>query len=316
MQDEGEGESIADDICFTNKNLNNSFFRDISDHIDSLIFTHVYTNFITYLNSVKSSNDNIDLNDYTNWSVRGNSYNSGNKIYLSNTIYKKIQQNNMPINLNVNGIYLAEHNIEGKSYNTAIYCTRKPIDITKFHTNKICELLEHDYIRVSYKAPNSYIAFLNSSGQPEIIIQLLSTDLKGLKSWATYLGLFGEMSEEDYWSDFISELVGGDTAKINNLFKKDDLTVDEINQARALIDNITDTTLRKEFYIELQKKVPYYSQRDNETSPNVTCNVTSLAGALTVLGLNRPCENCSEDCDTEKTIADYLYCVGESVLIY
>ncbi|WP_066633300.1 fibronectin type III domain-containing protein [Labilibacter marinus] len=315
FQDEEEGASISDDICFNINNLTNSFFNDISEYINSDIFNHVANNFNSYLSSVKSSNDNITLISYPDWSIRGGSYNSTNQTFLSNTIFGKIEQNNMPINLNTNGVYIAEHTIEEIPYNTAIYCTRSPIDITKFHIDKICELLEHEYIRVSYRAPHSYIAFLNSSKQPEVIIQILNCSLDGLKVWTTYLGLFGEMSELDYWNEFFDEIGGGNNAVIDNIFEKDNLTASEISQVRELIEGIEDIIVKKDYYIQLQKKVPYYSQRDNETSPNVTCNVTSLAGALTVLGLNRPCMNCDEDCNSEETIADYLYCIGESILI-
>jgi hypothetical protein len=80
--------------------------------------------------------------------------------------------------------------------------------------------------------------------------------------------------------------------------------------------------------LELQKKVPYHNQRDNEslateedvvnnsswlndgdTAGDIMCNLTSEAMCLEMLGIEFPCADCDSDCDKYSQFEDYLECL-------
>ena len=116
---------------------------------------------------------------------------------------------------------------------------------------------------------------------------------------------------------------------LTSLQSKSTMTVSEISNIRAQIEQLGIEEEKGDLYIELQSKVPYSNQRDNEapatesdlkkhtwmTSNNITtageimCNLTSQAMCLTYLGVNKPCSGCSENCNTYSQIEDYLECV-------
>ena len=73
-------------------------------------------------------------------------------------------------------------------------------------------------------------------------------------------------------------------AAIKSLFKKEELAYKEIAEARSLIKLVKDPNKKKEFYLELQKKVPYYSQIDNFKDKHRSCNITALAMNLNFMG--------------------------------
>jgi len=84
------------------------------------------------------------------------------------------------------------------------------------------------------------------------------------------------------------------------LITKPELKPSEIALVRKGIESLA-IEKRKNYYIELQKKVPYHNQRNNAsimTSKktgedmkigDVMCNITSMAMALEMLGLENPC---------------------------
>jgi hypothetical protein len=82
--------------------------------------------------------------------------------------------------------------------------------------------------------------------------------------------------------------------ELETLMAKERLSIEEIQKARELIDQETDDTKRAELYQSLQAKVEYHSQRDNTSVENgekigdVMCNLTSLAMALSYLGVPNP----------------------------
>jgi hypothetical protein len=81
--------------------------------------------------------------------------------------------------------------------------------------------------------------------------------------------------------------ISGD--RINQLFAKSRLTIDEIRESRQLIANLPASN-RASLYRKLQYKVPYFNQRDNgyTSIADVMCNVTTLASCLTFLGVKNP----------------------------
>jgi hypothetical protein len=75
----------------------------------------------------------------------------------------------------------------------------------------------------------------------------------------------------------------------------------QIRNIRKFIRNLNDTTAQKGFYLELQKKVQYHNQTDNNQTAYVAdrmCNLTSLAACLEMLGVSNP--------DPSMQFEDYL----------
>lgn len=76
------------------------------------------------------------------------------------------------------------------------------------------------------------------------------------------------------------------------------LTISELRDAHLRISALSDETARGDRYEALQSRVPYYSQRDNEsragdgtlveTVKGAMCNLTALAMALSYLGFDNP----------------------------
>ena len=107
------------------------------------------------------------------------------------------------------------------------------------------------------------------------------------------------------------------------------LTPDEIKDVREQIALITGRSSKEGIYIELQEKVPYHSQRDNEspatdediannswmttynvsTAGDIMCNLTAEAMCLEYLGISPPCSGCPSNCNSYDQFEDYLECV-------
>jgi outer membrane protein OmpA-like peptidoglycan-associated protein len=81
-----------------------------------------------------------------------------------------------------------------------------------------------------------------------------------------------------------------DADELDELMKKPYLEVDEIAKARGLIRN-RPTDRQADYYMRLQGKVKYKSQRDNNQSGELAdrmCNLTSVAMAFEYLGVKNP----------------------------
>lgn len=125
-------------------------------------------------------------------------------------------------------------------------------------------------------------------------------------------------------------LFGKEYDEIKAIFiNNTDLTPDEIKDVREQIALLKDEDQKKELYLELQEKVPYHSQRDNEspatdediannswmttynvsTAGDIMCNLTTEAMCLEYLGVSLPCNGCSSDCDSYNQFEDYMECV-------
>jgi peptidoglycan hydrolase-like protein with peptidoglycan-binding domain len=116
----------------------------------------------------------------------------------------------------------------------------------------------------------------------------------------------------DIWEGITDFFGGGETAppaespseeapqpapqpsELDQLMLKDRLTPEELKRAHELISAVTDAQARGDLYQALQAKVEYHSQRDNQSTSggknigDVMCNLTSLAMALSYLGVPNP----------------------------
>ncbi|MBW4438002.1 MAG: peptidoglycan-binding protein [Pleurocapsa minor GSE-CHR-MK-17-07R] len=135
--------------------------------------------------------------------------------------------------------------------------------------------------------------------------------------WDGITGYFGDDNETAPPAETPAE----DTAppapepsELDQLMLKERLSPEEILRARELIALVTDTTARADLYHALQSKPEYRSQRDNESKNasggsigDVMCNLTSLAMALSYLGIPNPdptkqYEDALEDIRVEKNL--------------
>ncbi|MFN3137466.1 MAG: C39 family peptidase [Allomuricauda sp.] len=103
---------------------------------------------------------------------------------------------------------------------------------------------------------------------------------------------FGLVCDDQYRTQhYINSVVdyknyrGDDYWELERYFLDDKpLNYKEIAEVRALIKLVEDQERKKQFYLDLQKKVPYYSQIDNVSNKHRSCNVTSLAMNLNFMG--------------------------------
>jgi hypothetical protein len=125
-------------------------------------------------------------------------------------------------------------------------------------------------------------------------------------------------------------LFGKEYDEIKAIFTNNSvLTSDEIKVVRAQIAVLKDEEQKKELYLELQEKVPYRSQRDNEspatdediannswmtthnisTAGDIMCNLTSQVMCLEYLGVSPPCKGCPTSCNSYTQFEDYIECL-------
>ncbi|NJO02027.1 MAG: hypothetical protein HC880_10330 [Bacteroidia bacterium] len=78
--------------------------------------------------------------------------------------------------------------------------------------------------------------------------------------------------------------------RLQELFKKPELSPEQIAQARQLIQKLPTSTLQGDYFEKLQYKVPYFNQRDS-AHPGVgdsMCNMSSMAMGLALFGVSNP----------------------------
>jgi hypothetical protein len=206
FQDEDEGASLGDDICFTMENLLNNFEDWFSNNSDLVLFDDVAESFADYLSQIKENSSNIELEDYSGWSIRSATYNEDANSYLAEKIYDNIL-NDKSSSLQTKGIYLGEYEIEGTKYNTAVFSYKNEVNIKKFHTNELCELAHSEKIKVAIKDGYTLITFFDDNKSPEMVLQVNGADLKTAKTWLTYLGIFTEKTTEEEIKEEYEEII-------------------------------------------------------------------------------------------------------------
>lgn len=106
-------------------------------------------------------------------------------------------------------------------------------------------------------------------------------------------------------------LFGKDYDEIKSIFINNSaLTPDEIKEVRGKIVMLKDEDQKKELYLELQQKVPYHNQRNNDQTQYIAdrmCNLTSQAMCLEYLGISCPDPNMQFEDYLEQIRADNNY---------
>ncbi|MBP1678058.1 MAG: hypothetical protein H6Q20_2617, partial [Bacteroidetes bacterium] len=90
--------------------------------------------------------------------------------------------------------------------------------------------------------------------------------------------------------DLLVEYIIENFKSLDVLIKLEEIPASEIKQYRDFIKTLPEDK-QAEWYLELQKHVPYHSQRDNDQKPNIAdrmCNLTSLAMNFELLGISCP----------------------------
>ncbi|WP_461633068.1 fibronectin type III domain-containing protein [Labilibaculum euxinus] len=300
-QEEEGNASISDDICFKLSNFKNNFIDYFKGDNSVNVFDHMISAYDGYLDDIKENGKDVTLTDYSDWTVSASSYNSEKNKYLAKAIFDKLKDDKNP-SLGVKRIYLGTYNIGGNSYKTAMYSYKTSVDIRKFTTNKLCDLVENSSIRIATKDGYTLIDMYDEKGGHEAIVQIFKDDLESVKTWLHYLGIYSETSDWDVVQKYWANVFGGTEAEIEALFaEKNELTVSEISDVRDKIKTLEDEKKKKELYLELQKKVSYHNQRNNNQTRYVAdrmCNLTSESMCLEYLGITCP--------DANMQFEDYL----------
>jgi hypothetical protein len=125
--------------------------------------------------------------------------------------------------------------------------------------------------------------FIYYKGKEELFKILVDDEVSKIEKLKEYL--FGTIYDE------IMQVLENDTV----------LAAEEISRVREQIVLLKDEGQKKELYLELQKKVPYHNQRNNDQTQYISdrmCNLTSEAMCLEYLGISCP--------DTNMQFEDYL----------
>ncbi|MDX2305692.1 MAG: hypothetical protein NW226_22995, partial [Microscillaceae bacterium] len=104
--------------------------------------------------------------------------------------------------------------------------------------------------------------------------------------------------------------------RLQELFKKPELSPEQIAQARQLIQKLPTSTLQGDYFEKLQYKVPYFNQRDSEVSGYVgsgaycnlgdyMCNMSSMAMGLALFGVSNPKPDMQYDDAVEQVRIDH-----------
>ncbi|MBP5420518.1 MAG: hypothetical protein J6Y72_11990 [Bacteroidales bacterium] len=211
-------------------------------------------------------------------------------------------------------IYLEEYKLEGIEYKLALYAGNElSLSYDKYSIKTFSELRDNNNIKVGYTSKFALIV-LYKQNMPYLTIQIIGGDPKtSAIKWTNYLSLicysetqsvadrsileqvqiYEKEKLEEIWSaSFKSE----DFKKLQQI---EELTPKEIREYREFIKTLPEDE-RADWYLELQKKVPYHNQRNNSSQlttvagndvniGDVMCNVTSMVMALEMLGFENPC---------------------------
>ena len=225
--------------------------------------------------------------------------------------------------------------MEEKEYKVAIlsYAEKCALESKNIKLTSYSKLADNKYIKAGYtKRSGGYgIIALFDGDKPTMIIQIIDSEPQlAVEKWLNYLSLILPSNEQkkadgDNIKGFEIHTIEKLIEIWNALFKSEDfkklqqieeLTPKEIRGYRDYIKTLPEDE-RADWYLELQKKVPYHNQRDNEslateedvennsswlndgdTAGDIMCNLTSEAMCLEYLGITCP--------DSSMQFEDYL----------
>ena len=121
-------------------------------------------------------------------------------------------------------------------------------------------------------------------------------------AWEGIAGYFGDEEPAPTEEPTENEPAQPEPSELDQLMTQERMTPEEIGRARELIAEISDEKARGDLYTALQAKVEYANQRDNasvedvarsdrkkgDSAADAMCNLTSLAMALSYLGVPNP----------------------------
>ncbi len=236
------------------------------------------------------------------------------------------------VDLGLRVALLQEINLDGKSIakirdkrsGDTLYITNNPMYLKKVENieKETTYRLVHNYTALSlpYSNLQSNKTYIKNDGiemHKRCGIYLKVKDEKGDDIEGFWINLSAIRSEQFYE---ILELLGA----------QERMSPKDIAEIRGLIIELENEEGRGDLYIELQVKVTYQNQRDNEapvteedkdahpwmnkfnvaTAGDIMCNLTSQAMCLNYLGVDKPCETCPNNCDNSYSqLEDYIECI-------
>ena len=176
-------------------------------------------------------------------------------------------------------IYFGKYKIGDRIYPVAIYGDGEGVvmdDVfTKVQVTDTDMLSDKDLIKHVY-CDETHISYLivafyeKDAEEPSMIMQVekfIGDNSK--EKWLEYLGIYRAPIDGKTMEEIFSEY--------------ETLTVEEISEVRDKIEALKDITKKKELFLELQGKVPYHNQLNNDQTQyiaNRMCNLTSEAMCL------------------------------------
>ena len=302
------------------------------------IFDKIASNYSAYYEKSKKEDLQIDAL----WSVRA----SAHKDDICGRIFEKISKKETPqFSLHTNGIYTNKYTLEGKAYNVAVLsCADKfSLEAKKIKLASYSKLADSEYVKAGYtKRSGGYgvIAFYDE-GRSVMMIQIVDSEPRqAVEKWLNYLSLILPSKEQEdadgeniarvelHLIDRLIEIWNAyfRSEGFKTLEQAEELTPKEIREYRNYIKALPEEE-RADWYLELQKKVPYHNQRDNESLAtevdidknkwlkdgeaigDIMCNLTSEAMCLEMLGIEFPCGEYDSNCVEYGQFEDYLECL-------
>jgi hypothetical protein len=185
------------------------------------LFDHLYDNYADYFEKSKADNINVTKVEYKDWSIRKSSH-SGK---IAKSIYSKfnVKQDNT-INLHEKGIYVENYELEGKSYQVAVYSAKSTVDLKndKIRLKGYKELAKHTYVKAGYTKKYGIIVLYDESKKFQLLLQISDGDNpeKVAEQWLNYLAIVVASDEQKEYDKSIWDKIKD---KISKLFTKEEL---------------------------------------------------------------------------------------------
>ncbi|HEY8938232.1 MAG TPA: hypothetical protein VIM65_23580, partial [Cyclobacteriaceae bacterium] len=260
-----EDDEDAASICTWYKGVISYLFPSETDeqlNERETLYAHIHSNFEKYFDA--SQTDNTEIEGFKTWSARKSSFNKKNNLTLVERVVKKLLENQPTFSLSNKGIFLGKYTIEGKEFKIAFYSEIDAFDIEKVTVQDICDLVDHEVIKVVLEDDYTLISFFKE-GQLKMVVQIESGDEESAKLWLRYLGILVEgpsMLEKVkvYWNSLWEE---EEQQKDNATNKYEEILIDEVKWVSQF-----DKTLFGE-------KACFCKKKKDGSCMNVCCNAAS-----------------------------------------
>jgi hypothetical protein len=185
------------------------------------LFDHVYEGYADYFEKSKTSDVHLTHSDYQDWSIRKSSH-SGK---IAKSVYTKFnaKQDNS-FNLHEKGVYLENYNLEGNSYQVAIYSAQSTVSLKndKVRLKGYKELAGHTYVKAGYTKKYGIIVLYDDSKKFQLLLQISGSDSpdKTAEEWLNYLAIVVASEEQKEYDKSVWDKIKD---RIGRLFTTNEL---------------------------------------------------------------------------------------------